>query len=146
MSHASLIKQNLPGGVWRVVEFDRRTRRGRVRIGDLASGGFRSVLILDIADFLWEKKNCRKREIKNRWMNKIVRKERLIKKYYIIRFTCLFVLDWGWFLVLCVSAFFACWCFGFIGRHGCQFEFLHVRIGASLTVLFLIGRSELFEI
>lgn len=56
MSHASLIKQNLPGGVWRVVEFDRRTRRGRVRIGDLASGGFRSVLILDIADFLWETK------------------------------------------------------------------------------------------
>jgi hypothetical protein len=37
-----------PGGVCKVVDSDRRTRRGRILMGDLASGGLRSVLILDI--------------------------------------------------------------------------------------------------
>lgn len=40
-----------PGGVCtdcRAFEFDRRTRRGRSLIGDLGSGGFRSVFIFDI--------------------------------------------------------------------------------------------------
>lgn len=48
--------KNAPGGVWREVEPDRRTRLGgRSRVGDMASGGLRSSFILDIVGLRFER-------------------------------------------------------------------------------------------
>jgi hypothetical protein len=54
--------QDPPGGVCREVEFERRTRRGRSRTGDLASGGLRSDLIF-ATEYIFERDRESERDL-----------------------------------------------------------------------------------